>query len=525
MRLNKNFIWAPSTLFFFFVTVPMLSLPRDMWDGTIIEYASIVDDFSGLKSYFFESTWILQYPLSLAIIEISKIFTISYKTMNALVVLAFMVLFLRETFFIAEHKIKLSKPSAYFALALVAIFGTWGDLLSSIMTLHFGCMAIGLLAVRKIHKKTINSTFIGFAALLTSLSLQSQLVFLPALSYIYDLSERTKERQLWFANPSKQTIYILLTCITFYIAVRQFYPPHGLYENYNNLVIGSFKGLALATYSGIAMSTYLIPTFFVVGCICVLSLAVNDKTITPLKEETPYNPKWLLWLLVIFCAGLFPYAAVGKLSVLWGVGDWSSRQAFLLVLPTCLFTALCLQCLYDNFPSRLLRACVLVSGAVIFLFHLTLLTIAVAYKSNRQVFVTHLETLMRNNESKLKPGRLEIVGGNIPSPPLREYEANFLMYSATGKAEWWTRVGSNADDKFTIPCYIKQRRDYQVKYVYDYEPAHADNHTIVEINTNGFSGPVNVIRNVLGISPPGAIELVQISSKSKETSREADGCN
>jgi hypothetical protein len=144
---------------------------------------------------------------------------------------------------------------------------------------------------------------------------------------------------------------------------------------------------------------------------------------------------------------------------------------------------------------------------------------------NRQVFVSHLEQLIQDNESKLKPGRLEIVGSNIPKPELRGYETNFLMYSATGKAEWWTRLGSDADAKFTIPCYIKQRGDYQIKYVYDHKTAHLDNHTIVEINTNGFRGPVNVIRNVLGISPPGVIEVIRIYSKSQEFNQEADDCN
>ncbi len=525
MKRETIFKATPFFLFFLFITVPMLSLPRDMWDGTIIEYASIINDFSGLKAYFFESGWFLQYPLSIAIIEISQFLNISYKNTNALVVLVFMFVLLREALWLAEHQIKLTKPAAYFSLALIATFSTWADLLSSIMTLHFGCMAIGLFAIRSIHQKTIISTLIGFVALLTSLSIQSQLVFLPVLSYIYDLSERNKVQQSWFANPSKQTAFIFGVCIIVYLVARQLYPPHGLYENYNSLVVGSFQGLALAAFSSVAMSTYLVPVFLLVGCVSVLTLIVNNKIINSSKEESIYNPKWLAWLLVIFFAGLIPYAAVGKFSVLWGVGDWSSRQAFLLVLPTCLFTALCLQCLYDSSSSRLLKICVLVSGAVIFLFHLTLLTIAVAHKLNRQVFVSHLEQLIQDNENKLKPGRLEIVGSNIPKPELRGYEANFLMYSATGKADWWTRLGSDADTKFTIPCYIKQRGDYQIKYVYDHKTAHLDNHTIVEINTNGFRGSVNIIRNVLGISPPGVIEVIRIYSKSKEFNQEADDCN
>jgi len=514
MRFEKFFKAAPFVLFFLFVTVPMLSLPRDMWDGTVIEYASLIDDFSGLRSYFFESAWFLQYPMSLAIIEISQILNMSYKNLNALVVLLFMFIFLRETLFLAEHQIKLSKPASYFALALVATFGTWGVLLSSIMTLHLACMAIGLVSVRTIHTKTLGSTLLGVTALLISLSLHSLLVFLPVLSYTYDLSERSQVRQLWLARPSKQTALIFGICIVFYLVSRQFYPPSGLYENYNNLVIGSIEDLAKVAYFSLAMGTFLIPIFLIVACISLLAIAVDNKTINPTNKVSSCNPKRIAWLLILFCAGLFPYAAVGKYSTLWGIGDWSSRQAFLLVLPTCLFTALCLQSLYDKFSAGLLvRRCILTGGVVIFLFHLMLLTINVTHKSNRQIFVTQLEGIMRANEDRLNPGLLQIVGSNLPAPQFRPYETNFLMYSATGKANWWTRVGNNEDGNFTIPCHLKENQDYQIKYAYNYEPEHANNHTVVEINASGFKGRLNLVRNLLGINPPGVIELVRIYSR------------
>jgi hypothetical protein len=525
MRFEIFFKAIPFVLFFLFVTAPMLSLPRDMWDGTIIEYASLIENFSGLKSYFIESTWFLQYPLSLAIIEISQFLNISYKNLNALVVLLSMFIFLRETLFLAEYQIKLSKPASYFALALVATFGTWGVLLSSIMTLHFACIAIGLLSIRIIHKKTLSSTLLGLTALLISLSLQSLVAFLPVLSYIYDLSERSQVRQLWFTKPSKQTVLIFVTCVAFLLVIRQFYPPSGLYENYNNLEIGSLEGLAKVAFSSLAMGTFLIPIFLIVACISLLAALVENKSINLTNEVNSYNPKWVAWLLILFCAGFFPYAAVGKYSVLWGIGDWSSRQAFLLVLPTCLLTALCFQSLYDKFSTRLLRTCILTGGAVIFLFHLMLLIIDIEHKSNRQIFVTELENIMRANEDRLSPGLLQIVGNNLATPQFRPYEANFLMYSATGKANWWTRVGDKEDENFSIPCYLKENQDYQIKYVYNYEPEHANNHTVVEIKASGFRGRLNLVGNLLGVNPPSVIELIRIYSKPVVQDLQVENCN
>ena len=45
---------------------------------------------------------------------------------------------------------------------------------------------------------------------------------------------------------------------------------------------------------------------------------------------------------------------------------------------------------------------------------------------------------------------------------LAVYEANFLMYTATGKADWWVRIRRDKDAKFTIPCHIQSNRDYQI---------------------------------------------------------------
>lgn len=524
MRFEFFLKAIPLVLFFLFVTIPMLYLPRDMWDGTIIEYASLIYDFSGLKSYFSESNWFLQYPLSLAIIEISQILKISYKNLNALVVLIIMIVFLRETLFFAERQIKLSKLNSYFALALVVTFSTWGVLLSSIMTVHFLCMAIGLLSVRIIHKKTLILTLLGYTALVISLNLQSLLVFLPVLSYIYDLSERSEVKQSWFVKPSKETIFIFGTCIVLYLVIQLFYPPSGLYENYNSISISSFDSLTKVAFSSIAMVTFLLPILLTVTGINLLAVMVKKK-IKPINGLNSYNAKRVTWLLILFCSGLFPYAVVGKYSTLWGIGDWSSRQAFLIVLPTCLLTILCLQCLYDKFSAGLVRKCIHIGGAVIFLFHLTLLTIDIKHKSNRQIFVTQLENIMQANEVKLKPGLLEIIGIDLPTPPFRPYEANFLMYSATGKANWWARVGKNEDKNFTIPCYLKESKDYQIKYVYNYEPEHANNHTVVEIKASGYRGRLNLVRNLMGISSPGEVELIRIYTKSVEQGLRVESCN
>lgn len=525
MRFELVLKLIPFVLFFLFVTIPMLYLPRDMWDGTIIEYASLKYDFSGLKSYFMESNWFLQYPLSVAIIEISKILDMSYKNLNALVVFILMLIFLRETLLLAERQFRLSKLNSYFTIALVATFSTWGVLLSSIMTLHLACMAIGLLSVRMIHNKNLMPTSIGLIALVISLNLQSLLVFLPVLSFIYDLSERNQVRHSWLVKPTKQTVLIFFTCVIYFTVIRLFFPPTGLYENYNSIDISNFDELTKVAFSSLAMITFLLPIFLIVVCIYILSFIVEKKTIKSINKENIPTAKQIAWLLLLFCSGLFPYAAVGKFSTLWGIGDWGSRQAFLIVLPTCLFTVLCLQSLYNKFSSGLIKRCVLIGAAVIFLFHMMLLTIDIKHKSNRQMFVTQLEDLIQANEEKLRPGILEIIGVNLPTPQFRPYEANFLMYSATGKANWWTRIGKDEDKNFTIPCYLKEIKNYQIKFIYNYDLKHENNHTVFEIKASGFRGRLNLVQSLLGINSPGEIDLIRIYTKPVEQDLQGKNCN
>ncbi len=524
MKDNKILQILPLVFFSVLVTIPMLNLPRDMWDGTIIEYASLIKNFSGLQSYFFESTWFLQYPLSLALIRISDVFGVSYKNINALLVLLFMFILLRETFLFSKCQIKLSKLGACFATFLVATFSAWGDLLSSVMTLHLGSMAIGLLSLRAIHAGGTFKGLAGFLGVVISLSLQSQLVYLPVFSYLYDLSENYKSEKIWIVRPSTKTILIFITSLAVYAVVRNFYPPHGLYENYNNLIFLSFYGILNAGKIGLAFGTFLAPIIFVVFCISFLTTITESKQTNIDKKQLSINPRWLLWLLALFVAGSFPYMAVGKGAVLWRVNDWSSRQAFLLVLPTSIIAAVYLQILYEKASTYLMGRVVLIAGVAILISNIVLLSGAVIYKANRQIFVSQLEAQIKLNEGKIRPGLLEIVGDEIPGPQLRVYESNFLMFSATGKANWWTKLGDKSEDTFAVPCYIKQNPAYQIKYIYNYDPSHSENHTIIKIHTTGFKGVNNLIQNFFGLDPVGKIELISIDYKKNDSLKKLHSC-
>jgi hypothetical protein len=490
-----------------------------MWDGTIIEYSSNIRKYSGLLSYFIESTWFLQYPLSLGVINLSDILSISYKNTNAVIVFLFMVVLLRESFLIAKNQIKLPNTTAYFAITLLATSSVWGDLLSSIMTLHLGCIALGLLSVRTIHTGNSVIGFIGFLCLAISLSLQSQLVYLPILSYLYDLSRLGKSEKTLLIKPSFKTIQIFLVCIILYVAVRLFFPPHGQYENYNNLALTSIYGLLTTTIKTLIFTTYLAPIILIVFTVSLITDSNINNSKHVVSKVPSINPKWLMWLMILFFAGAFPYAVVGKVSIFGDLGDWSSRQAFLLMLPVSLISATYLQIMYEKAVTPMIKKIILASGFSIILLNMILLFGAAVFKLNRQIFVLQLENQIKLHESKIQPGLLEIVGDGVPGPLFREYESNFLMYSATGKANWWTRIGNKDDNNFHIPCYIQKNLAYQTKYIYNFNENHIKNHTIVKIEVTNFKDPLNILRNSFGLGSSGNVNIISIEQtyqKSKE---------
>ena len=159
MQSNKFLKFLPIVLFFITVTIPMLSLQKDMWDGVIIEYASLIKNFSGLKIWFTEGTWFLQYPLSLFLIKVSEIINISYKNINSIFTFLLMAIYLREIFLFANNKLNLQVNSSLLILFSIVTFSTWGSLLSSVMTFHFFCMVLGIYSIRMIHSKKYSKKF------------------------------------------------------------------------------------------------------------------------------------------------------------------------------------------------------------------------------------------------------------------------------------------------------------------------------------------------------------------------------
>ena len=79
-------------------------------------------------------------------------------------------------------------------------------------------MVIGLYSIRMIHSKKYSKKILGFLFFLCSLNFQSQLIYLPVISYIYDLNKKFKNENSKIIFPSIETCVSLvlgLVCFSF----------------------------------------------------------------------------------------------------------------------------------------------------------------------------------------------------------------------------------------------------------------------------------------------------------------------
>jgi hypothetical protein len=509
--LNLFIKFLPIALFFFFIIFPILNLSHDMWDGTILEYAKLKEDYTGIKILFYETNLYLGYYFTIIIIYFSDLLSLSFKDSNAFFLLIFGFFFIRENCILAERQIKLRKFFIFFVGCLSATFPAWENLLTTSVSFQFFCITLGLFSIRIIHNNSKLLKLLGFFFLVFSYTLQSLLVFLPILSLMYDLLKKNSN----FKYPSAETILIFLIAILFFLIFNVFYPPSGLYVGYNDLNIKNISDLFLLIYHTLRSSTYLLPLFLI---IFVISIFIRTVSKNKLKFNTKNRTKrhilkCLIVLFLLFFAGAFPYAAVLKSSILWQVDGWSGRHAFLLAVPTSLLSALCLEILYYNILRRSKKFIIILGAAIVLLINFGVLMSGVFYNSNRQIFLLKLEYIIKTNINSIKPGLLQIIGNGIPGPVLASYEINYLMYKITGKTDWWSRVGEKEDKEFTIPDFLQNNSKYHAYYVYNFHSSHLKNHTIINIQVENFKGILNFFKNYFGINSQNKIKVISVLKK------------
>ena len=509
MLLNKSNISSitiSTLLFIFLVTIPTLSLKSDIWDGTIIEYASKTNNFNGIYKFFIESHWFLQYPLSVGIIKISNFFSIGYKNMNAIIVSIIFILIIIELTIYTKNIFKFSNLEILLMTLFVAVYPVWNVLLSSIMTLHIFCIALGLVSIRFIHSNSKIKFILGYILLIFSFNLQSLFLFLPCLSYTYDVNANGKNNNF----PSFKTFLIFSTGAFFYILFNFIYPPIGLYKNYNSISFFSSIGLKSFILGVILYLTFLAPILTLIIFVCLKKFNITKSIVKNqynlILSSLNINIISVIFLLI---SSIGSYLFVGKFSYIFDTIDWGGRQAILLFLPLGILNIFAIRFIKEKFifSSKTIKALFLI---FILTPNFIFLSTGVLFKLNRQKFVYDLEILLKKNKNTIPNGGIvQFICNNAPKPNLRFYETNLMMYNSIGIANYWTSLNKTVDNDFKIPEYIISDKNHQQEYIFNFNKDYKDIHTIIELESINYDGLVNVFKNFFY---PKRFKIIKIKS-------------
>ena len=506
IRLRNYFVLLPGlSLFLITITIPILLSPRDMWDGVVIAFAMEQNNYEGIFSYFMESNWIFQYPLSILIIELSKLFSLGYKDMNAIFSFITFVFFLNESRIFSSKLLRLSKFENTTLILLISTFPVWGVLFSSIMTFHLFCMFTGLLSIRLIHSNKVFYGILGFLLLIISFNFQSLLTFLPVLSFVYDKMNSKDTGNKFLKYFSKKTFLVLLTSFFVYSLLNVFYPPTGLYEDYNSVSVFSVFGFSQIGISSILYFTFLIPLLSSMGLFLLFMILFPRMTTSFKLENIDYN--LTLLLIILLFSSIFPYIMVGKNTYLFDIEDWNLRQAFPLSLPISLFIVHILKSIHSNnkffFGTQI---------TVLIFLNFIILSYGTIKKTNREIFLSKLEVELSKKKDLIPSGGvIEILSQDIPHPVPRFYELNYLMYKSLGHFKNWWIIGNYKDANFVIPEDILKNKSYQTNYIFEYNPHDRKNHTVIDIKSENFIGFRNQIKNLID-NNNSKVEIINISS-------------
>jgi hypothetical protein len=440
-----------------------------MWDGVVIQYANIIKEYDGLKTWLFESGWYLQYYQLLFYFKLSTFLTINYEIFNDFSILLIGIILINEYRQFTLKILNFSKKATNLSSIIFAIFPTWSVFHSSVLTFYLFCFTIGVLSIRFIHSKNKLLNFISIPFLIFSYTFNSLFAFLPILSFIYDQSLVKKFNY----KPSYKTVLIFSLSILFYLFLKIINPPIGMYENYNVIIIDQNSFIQISKSFILNFSHLIIPIFIY---IFILKKIYIDKSFA--------------LLILLFISATIGYILVGKYSQIFDFKDWNFRHLFLLSFSISLIFGK----IFDFFPKDSKKV-VFIFYSIIFFYIIVLLS-GSFIKINRQIFENDLSKYLIHNNLKFNNSKIEIYGNGIPSPKFRDYEANFLYYKTFKIDNNWVIISDKKNNEMVNVNKILNNRNYQLGYIVNTN--YIKPKTInINISCIGYSTPYDIFKNVL----------------------------
>ncbi|MBD3179990.1 MAG: hypothetical protein GF417_10540, partial [Candidatus Latescibacteria bacterium] len=414
---------------------PIFMMNRDFWDGRIIAYAFRTGNFTGLKTWFFESRWFLQYYVYRAIHFLSSISGVDYKVLIRLLAILCLFGISGEAKYLMKYLFNLPEKNIYIARLFIIAYPAWHVLVSSVLISYMICIWLILLGYRLL----LRSNYLGLIAIGISLHFKSNFPLLIAL-ILSDYISHKYIRKDNVIKLSRTLLLSLLVCILF-VVIGIVLPTYGLYSNYNQFdlrpVAMAYNTIYLVLFIISMVSIYLL--FFAAS-----SISLKHRIGTIFRKE---DLAALIILVVIYSAVSIPYIAVGKVPRMGDFNDWTHRNVFLTVIPLSLFIALISfkinQLIKGHNLFDFLHRITIGLSLLVFV---ALLYVGYQAKVNQLAFESSLIDSISSEIGKPAEGSVHISTSIKPPSRIRWYEANSIFQRVFGEASWMVEIDSRPLD-------------------------------------------------------------------------------
>ena len=475
-----NYILINSLLFFgllpFFLT-------HDFWDGAIISYGSSMQDLSGIKFWFFQSGWHLQYFQILTFHEISNVLSVSYIAVNKLIVFIFSILFLREMTLISKMHFHLEGKWLLALLIFLSASPVMSVLSSSVMAFHFLSLTICLIGVRWIHCSSNYRLILGYFLIFLSLSYPANLGLCIGLSYLYDCSYSKKIRYIKMLNlnialPEIRTYGVIILAFSFYVVHRLIFEPYGFWDGYYSLRNPfTLKGFLVIGYRSLEFLSH----FLIVGfSICLIQLINKNKIKIFNLKKFRNNSIVYIGLFVFLMSSCLSFIMVGKAASIIDIYDWSTRHALTFYIP---FSIICIITVKSGLDKIQLKT---VNSNIILTVALSTNIFLGAYawndKFQRDDFYITFKEYLETDQNKLSE-KIVLVKRNI-RPAVRDFEYNYIYHLSNTKVDsYFTEAEFNINNLLErmavrnfgfsakeINLYLKLNKDEKIDFLSKEKP-------------------------------------------------------
>ncbi|MEZ4704582.1 MAG: hypothetical protein R3A11_05240 [Bdellovibrionota bacterium] len=397
---------------FFVVVYPILINMSPLWDGSVIDYASISGMPDIFETWFYEAGGPLLVPIHKIVFYLSKFILIKQKILVNVISVIFIALSLSEI--IKLFKLLDNKKDTLGELA--ALFLLVSPLSSIYFSDIFMCQTIFMyfcflgtrfyLNERPIVGLTL--VFISFQQSANPVTFFS----LIALAYLFG------SRREW----KKDLVALSLACFYFLFVFRWLASARGVYAdgNYNRMVFSN-----LLEYEKFYQPFVLAIKYHLIPFLILIPF---------LKWKNWKSFSLLPAMLLIAGLNIVPYVFVGKSIMIqrYLVGYHEGYTIrYLMNLFPILYLGLFLwisKTIQDRFRTKVFLILFILPS----LFYNAKLT-AKFYGTRSKIITFHEEFQHAVESLDLKPGEIKV---NYGSMGMAFYEVQYLFYRAKGKAAW-----------------------------------------------------------------------------------------